>query len=89
MVTMSVSLPDPLKEWGEAQIESGKYSNASDWVRDRIGCDQDCRDKREILVKALIEREKSGVSNRELNGIWASVKERHGADVRTRRGRRC
>ncbi len=34
MVTMNVSLPHPIKEWVEAQAKTGRYSNASDDVRE-------------------------------------------------------
>lgn len=40
MATMNVSLPDPMKEWVEAQARTGRYSNASDYVRDLILRDQ-------------------------------------------------
>ncbi|MCB1469969.1 MAG: type II toxin-antitoxin system ParD family antitoxin [Rhizobiaceae bacterium] len=41
MATMNVSLPDPMKAWVEAQTKDGRYSNASDYVRDLIRRDQD------------------------------------------------
>ncbi len=41
MATMNVSLPDPMKAWVEDQTKSGRYSNASDYVRDLIRRDQD------------------------------------------------
>lgn len=41
MATMNVSLPDPMKDWVEAQAASGRYSNASDYVRDLIRRDQE------------------------------------------------
>jgi len=41
MATMNVSLPDPMKTWVEAQTKDGRYSNASDYVRDLIRRDQD------------------------------------------------
>lgn len=41
MATMNVSLPDPMKEWVESQAKSGRYSNASDYVRDLIRRDQE------------------------------------------------
>jgi len=41
MATMNVSLPDPMKDWVEGQTMSGRYSNASDYVRDLIRRDQD------------------------------------------------
>jgi antitoxin ParD1/3/4 len=41
MATMNVSLPDPMKHWVEAQTRTGRYSNASDYVRDLIRRDQE------------------------------------------------
>ena len=40
MATMNVSLPDPMKDWVEAQATTGRYSNASDYVRDLVRRDQ-------------------------------------------------
>ncbi|MGB5559172.1 MAG: type II toxin-antitoxin system ParD family antitoxin [Paracoccaceae bacterium] len=40
MVTMNVSLPDPMKSWVEQQSQSGRYANSSDYVRDLIRRDQ-------------------------------------------------
>ena len=41
MATMNVSLPDPMKNWVETQAKSGRYGNASDYVRDLIRRDQE------------------------------------------------
>ncbi len=41
MATMNVSLPDAMKEWVEAQARGGRYSNASDYVRDLVRRDQE------------------------------------------------
>jgi len=76
MATMNVSLPDPMKEWVETQIESGYYSNSSDYVRDLIRRDQEYHDKRDILIKALDAGEKSGISKRSLDDIWKQVNSR-------------
>lgn len=81
MATMNVSLPDAMKAWVEAQVKSGHYSNASDYVRDLIRRDQEYRDKRETLIKELIAGENSGVSERDIQDIWKDVKKRHGLDV--------
>jgi len=43
MATMNVSLPDEMREWVEQQAKSGRYANASDYVRDLIRHDQDAR----------------------------------------------
>ena len=40
MATMNVSLPDQMKSWAESRSEGGRYSNASDYVRDLIRRDQ-------------------------------------------------
>lgn len=41
MATMNVSLPDPMKSWVESRSKDGRYSNASDYVRDLIRRDQE------------------------------------------------
>ena len=78
MATMNVSLPDAMKEWVEEQTTSGQYSNASDYVRDLIRRDQANREKKELLIQALIEGERSGKSNRTIDDIWQEVKARNG-----------
>lgn len=77
MATMNVSIPDQMREWVEAQLESGLYSNASDYIRDLIRRDQEYKDKRETLIKALKAGEKSGVSKRTIDEIWKEVKTRN------------
>ncbi len=71
MATMNVSLPDPLKEWVEDRVKSGRYANASDYVRDLIRRDQE---KRDALVGALIEGEESGISRRTVRDIAADTR---------------
>ena len=65
----------------EDQINTGHYSNASDYVRDLTRRDQEYHDRREMLIKALIAGENSGVSERSIEDIWQGVKARHGVDV--------
>jgi len=40
MATLKISIPDSMKEWINAQIKSGKYSSASDYMRDLVRLDQ-------------------------------------------------
>jgi len=80
MATMNVSLPDPMKAWVEAQVKTGHYSNASDYVRDLIRRDQEDRAQREALVQALVVGEASGVSSRDIQEIRDGVKARHRLD---------
>lgn len=64
MATMNVSLPDLMKEWVEAQARAGRYSNASDYVRDLIRRDQERADRIAALQKLVDEGLESGVSSR-------------------------
>ncbi len=41
MATMNVSLPDAMKLWVEEQVQSGRYANASDVVRDLVRREQE------------------------------------------------
>jgi antitoxin ParD1/3/4 len=60
MATMNVSLPDPMKAWVEAQAETGRYANASDYVRDLIRRDQERASKIAAMQKLIDEGLASG-----------------------------
>ncbi|WP_018950673.1 type II toxin-antitoxin system ParD family antitoxin [Thioalkalivibrio sp. ALMg11] len=60
MATMNVSLPDPMKSWVEKQAESGRYSNASDYVRDLIRHDQERAGKIDRMQTFVTEALESG-----------------------------
>lgn len=60
MVTMNVSLPEPMKDWVEAQAQTGRYSNASDYVRDLIRRDQERINKINTLQNLIREGLNSG-----------------------------
>jgi antitoxin ParD1/3/4 len=73
MATMNVSVPDPMKDWVQGQIATGKYANASDYVRHLIRRDQE---KIEVLRRTLLEGDRSGVSRRKVEDIMNDVKKR-------------
>lgn len=60
MATMNISVPDPMKDWVQAQIEDGKYASSSDYVRDLIRKDQLQRDKLSALQAAITRGIESG-----------------------------
>jgi len=60
MATMNISLPDPMKRWVEAQADTGRYSNASDYVRDLIRRDQERADKIAAMQR-LVDDARAGV----------------------------
>lgn len=75
MATMNVSLPDPMKEWVDAQTRTGRYSNASDYVRDLIRRDQERADKLAELQRLVAEGLESGVSARSKEEILKAARE--------------
>lgn len=60
MATMNVSLPAQMKDWVEAQTRDGRYSNASDYVRDLIRRDQERREAIAELQDLITEGIESG-----------------------------
>ena len=64
MATMNVSLPDPMKAWVETQADSGRYSNASDYVRDLIRKDQERQAAIATLQSAITDGLESGEPER-------------------------
>ena len=82
MATMNVSLPDAMKNWVEGRAETGRYSNASDYVRDLIRRDQERAEKIAALQRLIDEGEASGVSSLCADDIWANALKRAGASER-------
>lgn len=78
MASMNISLPDEMKNWVEENVQTGRYSNASDYMRDLIR--QDHR-KLEELRAALIEGENSGESSElDFEAFFVSKKNQYGSD---------
>jgi antitoxin ParD1/3/4 len=73
MATMNVSLPAPLKDWVEAQARTGRYSNASDYVRDLIRRDQERAEKIARMQRLLTEGLES-VSAESMDDIAAAAR---------------
>lgn len=69
MATMNISLPDPMKDWVQAQVDTGAYANTSDYVRDLIRQDQENRNKIQALQEAITDGLKSGISDKSFDQI--------------------
>jgi len=54
MQSMNISLPDPLKQFVDGQVGQGRYSSASEYVRELIRADER-RKAEETLEAALLE----------------------------------
>ena len=73
MATMNVSLPAAMKEWVESRSADGRYSNASDYVRDLIREDQERTEKLAAMQRHIDEAWASGVSESSLEDIRQDV----------------
>jgi antitoxin ParD1/3/4 len=81
MATMNVSLPDPMKKWVESQTATGRYANASDYVRDLIRKDQERAAKIASMQKLIDEGLASGEARDfSVNGFLGAMREKHGVE---------
>ncbi len=78
MATMNISLPDPMRDWVQAQIQSGQYASSSDYLRDLIRQDQERKDKVKRLQQAITEGLESGVAEDfDLKSFLNDMKAKH------------
>ena len=76
MSRLTISMPDQMSEWVEAQISAGRYGNVSEYFRDLVRRDQERRESATQELRALIERaEASSVSDRSLPGVLEAARE--------------
>jgi antitoxin ParD1/3/4 len=76
MATMNVSLPDAMKAWVDECSRSGRYSNASDYVRDLIRRDQDRAKKIAQLQGVIDVALEGGEGTRSMSEIQAEAQAR-------------
>ena len=78
MATMNISLPDPMRDWVQTQIQAGKYSSSSDYVRDLIRQDQERRDNMKRIQQAITEGLESGIAEDfDLKDFLKEMKAKH------------
>ncbi|MCJ2123711.1 type II toxin-antitoxin system ParD family antitoxin [Methylobacterium sp. J-077] len=76
MASVTISLPDPMKAWVEEQADTGRYANASDYVRDLIQRDQERLAQIGELQRLIDEGLASGISGRSEDEIRRLGRER-------------
>jgi len=73
---MNVSLPEQMRSWVEENVKSGRYTNASDYVRDLIRKDKDREIGIEQIQSLITEGIESGLSNKSIDDVWEKAKKR-------------
>ena len=59
--TMNISLPEAMRAWVDARVQTGEFANASDYVRDLIRHDQ-AQSKDSIDAQAIPDI-RNGIAN--------------------------
>ena len=83
MQSMNISLPEPLKHFVDGQISTGRYSSASEYVRELIRADEK-REAREQLEAKLFE----GLNSEESEltpADWAAIRKEALAKIEARK----
>jgi antitoxin ParD1/3/4 len=70
MATVTISLPEQMKAWVDAQGENGRFNDASDYVRDLIRLDQERQGRLAEARQSNEERPVSRVHSRSLDEAW-------------------
>jgi antitoxin ParD1/3/4 len=86
METMNISLPEPLKQFVEGQISTGRYSSASEYVRELIRADE--KRKAEDQLEALLLEGLQGDETPMTREDWQAIRQEALAQVKARKSRR-
>jgi antitoxin ParD1/3/4 len=73
MATMTVSLPEQMKDWIEGLARTGEYSTTSDYVRDLVRRDKERRGQEltlDELRQLVADAKASGTNNRKVDDIF-------------------
>ena len=83
MVKKSISVTAQQDGWIKAQIESGRFGNESEVVRELIRerqmREQETTAEIEAIRAALIKAEQSGFTDSSVDEIWEEARKRHRA----------
>jgi antitoxin ParD1/3/4 len=71
--SMNISLPDPLKQFVDGQIATGRYSSASEYVRELIRADE--KRKAEERLEALLLEGLQGDETELTRADWKDIRQ--------------
>jgi len=70
MLRLTISMPEQMNQWVEAQIGTGRYGNVSEYFRDLVRRDQDRFEAELNELRNLLDRaQASGLSERTMPEI--------------------
>lgn len=83
MQSMNISLPEPLKEFVDGQIATGRYSSASEYVRELIRDDE--KRKAEGRLESLLLEGLRGEEKELTRDDWSAIRREAVAQVKARK----
>lgn len=86
MQSMNISLPDPLKQFVDGQISLGRYSSASEYIRELIRADE--RRKAEEQLEAKLLEGLSSAESELTPADWSAIRREALAMVEARKNQR-
>lgn len=76
MSRLTISMPDQMNDWVEAQISAGRYGNVSEYFRDLVRRDQERRESAIGELRTILNRaEQSGTSDRSLSDVLEAARQ--------------
>lgn len=86
MQSMNISLPEPLKQFVDGQISTGRYSSASEYVRELIRNDE--KRKAEERLEAKLLEGLSGTETELIPSDWTAIRKEALVKVEARKKKR-
>ena len=75
MTRLTISVPDQMSSYVEAQVTEGRYGNVSEYFRDLVRRDQERRSEAIAELRTLLTKaDASGISDRTVKDIVAEAK---------------
>lgn len=84
MATMNISLPDQMKQWVEEQVATGRYANASDYVRDLVRKDQLHVGAVARLQKVVDDALANGITDKSIDEVFEDARRKAIAALKAR-----
>lgn len=83
MRSMNISLPDSMKEFVDGQVAKGRYSSASEYVRELIRADEKrkAEDQLEVLLLEGLQGEETAFTRED----WQAIRQEALAQVKKAR----